>query len=152
MRDNPSHELASAFDGYQGELPESLDRGAVRRMQFVANLLDESVRVPGTNYRVGLDPVLGVLPGAGDLLSGALSLYIVIESARLGVTYTTLLRMMANVSVDVVGGSVPVLGTLFDAGFKANKRNVAMAIKEIATEPPRDARRRSGDVTTIDVE
>lgn len=121
--------VADAFDG---ELPESVDPAAVRRMRAVARLLDESVRVPGTRFRVGLDPIVGLLPGAGDALTGVLSLYVVAEAARLGVTYTTLLRMLANVGVDVVGGSVPVLGDLFDAVWKANVRNVELALADLA--------------------
>jgi hypothetical protein len=101
-------------------------------MQFVSRLLDESVRLPGTEFRIGLDPVLGVLPGAGDAVAAGLSLYIVLESARLGVAYTTLLRMLANVALDVAVGSVPVVGVLFDAVWKANVRNVELALAALA--------------------
>lgn len=124
---------ATVGDAFDGELPESVDRAAVRRMQAVARLLDESVRLPGTRFRVGLDPIVGLLPGAGDALTGALSLYVVVEAARLGVTYTTLVRMLANVGVDVVGGSIPVLGDLFDAVWKANVRNVDLALADLAS-------------------
>lgn len=122
-----------AGDRFDGELPESVDPAAVRRMRAVARLLDESVRVPGTRFRVGLDPIVGLLPGAGDALTGALSLYVVVEAARLGVTYTTLVRMLANVGVDVVGGSIPILGDLFDAVWKANVRNVDLALADLAS-------------------
>ncbi|MBV0903572.1 DUF4112 domain-containing protein [Halomicroarcula salina] len=101
-------------------------------MAAVATLLDESVEIPGTDYRVGIDPLLGVVPGAGDAVAAGVSLYIVLESARLGVSYGTLLAMLANVSVDAVGGSVPVLGALFDAVWKANKWNVELAVEDLA--------------------
>jgi hypothetical protein len=122
--------LESRFDGLE-ELPDTVDEAAVRRMRFVARLLDDSVRVPGTRLRVGLDPILGVVPGAGDAIAAALSIYIVLESARLGVPFLTLLRMIANVSLDFAVGSVPLLGTLFDAVWKANRRNLRLALSHL---------------------
>ncbi|GAB6862236.1 DUF4112 domain-containing protein [Haloplanus litoreus] len=127
-----SDDLTEAFDARIDALPASVDRAAVRRMRFVARVLDHSVRIPGTSFRVGLDPLLGLLPVTGDLVSGALSLYVVLEAARLGVPYGTLIRMLANVAVDVVGGSVPVIGDLFDAAWKANTRNVDLALDALA--------------------
>ena len=117
---------------YDGELPASVDRSALNRMATVAYVLDESVRIPGIGYRVGVDPVLGVLPVAGDVVSAGFSLYIVAESAYLGVSFTTLVRMLANITADVASGSVPVVGTLIDAVWKANKRNVELAAQDLA--------------------
>lgn len=114
-------------------LPETVDRAAIKRMERVATLLDESIRVPGTRYRIGLDPLLGVAPVAGDVLAGALSMYIVLEAARLGVSYMTLLRMIGNVSIDIVGGSIPLLGDVFDAAWKANRRNVDLVLEDLMT-------------------
>ncbi|WP_224269276.1 DUF4112 domain-containing protein [Haloprofundus salinisoli] len=108
------------------DAPESLDEPALRRIRAVATFLDESVEIPGIGYRIGADPILGVLPVAGDLVSAGLSVYIVAEAANLGVPLTTLVRMLANVAVDTVVGSVPVIGTLFDAVFKANVKNVKL--------------------------
>jgi hypothetical protein len=137
-------EDVAAFEGTD-ELPPSVDEAAVRRMRLVARGLDELVRVPGTDYRVGLDPLLGVIPGAGDVVAGAVSLYVVAESARLGVSYGTLLRMLANVAVDVAGGSVPYVGVLFDAVWKANEWNVELALEDLAG-------RADGEVVEITVE
>jgi len=125
--------LESQFDGIE-EVPDSVDEAAVRRMRFVANLLDDSIRVPGTEFRIGIDPILGIVPAAGDAVSAALSVYIVLESARLGVPFLTLLRMMANVTLDFAIGSVPVIGTLFDAVWKANQRNVELAVESLDGE------------------
>lgn len=106
------------------DLPETADEAALERVRTVAHLMDEAIRVPGTDFRIGLDPVLGVLPGAGDLLSAAVSLYIVAEAAYMGVPLTTVVEMLGIVAVDAAVGSIPVVGDLFDAVWKANKRNV----------------------------
>jgi hypothetical protein len=121
---------------YDGEIPPGVDEAALHRMEAVAHALDESVRIPGTSARVGLDPILGAVPVAGDLVSGAVSPYIVAESARLGVSRATLLRMIANIAIDVVGGSVPYVGTLFDSFWKANVRNVERALADLAEPRP----------------
>ena len=99
------------------------EQAALERVRLVARLLDEAVRVPGTDYRVGLDPILGILPGAGDAIAAALSLYPVVEAVRLGASKGTLAKMLFLVAVDFTVGSVPVLGTIFDAFWKANEWN-----------------------------
>lgn len=124
---------------YDGEIPSSVDQAALHRMEAVAHALDESVQIPGTNASVGIDPILGVIPVAGDLVSAGISLYIVAEAANLGVSYTRLLRMIANISIDAVGGSVPYAGTLFDAFWKANVRNVEGALAELAEPLPENS-------------
>ncbi|HSJ09420.1 MAG TPA: DUF4112 domain-containing protein [Longimicrobiales bacterium] len=107
----------------------------------IAWLLDDLVRVPGTSRRFGLDPVLGLLPGGGDIAGGALSAYIVLAAARLGAPSSVILRMGWNIVVDTVLGAVPLLGDLFDAWWKANRRNVALL--ESYMEQPGSARRSS---------
>ena len=132
--------VAAAFDGIDPEeLPESVDSAAVERIRRVAYLLDEAVEVPGTEYRIGLDPMLSVIPGnVGDVVSAGISLYIVAESARLGVSFTTLLRLLGTVAIDTAGGMVPVLGPVFDAVFKGNKWNVQAVMDEIMPEEAAD--------------
>lgn len=135
MEESQREMLAEEFDAdIATELPETLDEAAVERMRLVARLLDDSIPVPGTSFKIGIDPIVGVLPVAGDLATGALSLYIVAEAARLGVSYGTLFKMLANVSLDVAGGSVPVIGPVFDATWKANKRNMKMFLEEMGSE------------------
>lgn len=95
----------------------------VRRL---AHLLDTSIPVPGTRWRVGLDALIGLVPGIGDAAGGVLSLYIVLRAARLGVGNATLARMLANVAVEVVAGAVPLLGDVFDAAWKSNRRNLRL--------------------------
>jgi hypothetical protein len=91
-----------------------------------ATLMDARFRVPGTRIRFGLDPVIGLLPGIGDALGLALSLYVVVEAIRLGVSKRVLFRMLGNVGLEALVGVVPVLGDVFDIGFKANLRNAAL--------------------------
>lgn len=137
-----SDEIAAAFDGIDPEdVPESVDRAALERMRTVAMVLDESIEIPVIEYRIGVDPLLSMLPGIGDALSAGISLYIVIESARLGVSFTTLLGMLARITVDVAGGSIPIVGPAFDAVFKANKWNVEAALDDLfgEEEPDEDA-------------
>jgi hypothetical protein len=107
------------------------DAARLDRLRRLAILLDNSIPIPGTGIRVGLDALLGLVPGAGDLAGGAFSLYILLQAARLGVPRTLLARMGWNLVVDVVVGAVPLLGDLFDAGFKANMRNLALLERHV---------------------
>lgn len=88
--------------------------------------LDELFRVPGTRYRVGLDPILGLIPGVGDVTTSAASAYIVARAVALGVPPATLARMLLVLVVDAVVGSIPLVGDAFDAVWKANVRNVRL--------------------------
>jgi hypothetical protein len=107
----------------------------------LARLLDAAVRVPGTNFRVGLDAIIGLVPGIGDLAGTALSGYIVLAGVRAGAPAAVLVRMLLNVAIDTVVGAVPLVGDLFDAGWKANSRNVALLERHVAA--PADTRRAS---------
>ena len=82
--------------------------------------------------RVGLDPILGLVPGLGDVAGAALSSYIVLTGIQLGASRSVVLRMIANVAIDTLVGSVPVLGDLFDAAWKSNNRNVALLERHLA--------------------
>jgi hypothetical protein len=131
-----NRDFESEFDvDFDGELPDSIDEAAIRRMRGVVRVLDEFVRVPGTDIKIGLDPLVGAIPVAGDVVSAGVSLYVVAEAARLGVSYSTLLRMLANVTIDVAGGAIPYVGPLFDAVWKANKYNLVLALEDLASEP-----------------
>jgi hypothetical protein len=114
---------------------------ATGRLRRIAWILDDLVRVPGTSRRFGLDPVLGLLPGGGDIAGGALSAWIVVQAARLGAPSPVLMRMGWNIVVDTVLGAVPLIGDLFDASWKANRRNVALLERHLAE--PGQARRSS---------
>ncbi len=98
----------------------------LNRLRRMAWLIDGAFGLPGTRFRFGLNSLIGLLPVGGDAVLGALSLYIIYEAARLGLPRHKLLRMLTNVGIEVVGGSVPVLGDLFDMALKANLRNLAV--------------------------
>lgn len=97
------------------------------RLEQLADLLDSRFSIPGTNFRFGLDAVIGLVPGLGDLLSMAISLWLVQQASRLGLSRWVRFRMLTNVAIDTVIGAIPFLGDLFDAGFKSNRRNIALA-------------------------
>lgn len=101
-------------------------RSGLERAKRMSRLLDDAVRVPGTNFRFGLDPIMGILPVGGDAVAAAASLYIVFEAFRAGAPRDLLGKMLALVAVDFVVGSIPVLGVVFDAFWKANEWNISM--------------------------
>ena len=102
--------------------------GAFRNenLELLSRLLDTWFRVPGTNIRFGLDGIIGFVPGVGDFLAGAASCIIVLAAFFRGVPLVTVARMAANLGIEVVVGFVPVLGNLFDIGWRANRRNYAL--------------------------
>jgi hypothetical protein len=101
------------------------------RLRRLAWVIDGAFRLPGTRFRFGLNSVIGLLPIGGDAVLGVVSLYIIYEAAQLGVPRAQLARMLANVGIEVVGGSVPILGDLFDMALKANLRNLAIIERHI---------------------
>lgn len=96
------------------------------RLRALATILDDAVRVPGTRFRVGLDPLLGLLPGAGDAVTGAVAAYALVLATRLGAPPVVIARMAANILVDVSTGTVPLVGDLFDFGWKSNRKNLQL--------------------------
>lgn len=105
---------------------------SLARARSLANLLDSSIPIPGTRRRIGLDPILGLVPFVGDFAGALLSGYIVLAAARAGLPILGLLRMIANVAIDTLAGSVPILGDVFDAAWKSNVMNVALFEKHLA--------------------
>ena len=97
---------------------------AVMRARSAARLLDDLISIPGTNIGIGLDPIIGLIPGLGDVLGGAMSSYILFVASQEGAPTSVLLRMLGNIALDSLVGVVPVVGDLFDVGVKANRRNV----------------------------
>ena len=111
-----------------------LQRTRLSRVRWLSHLLDERFRIPGTRYRIGLDGLLGVLPGVGDTIGTLLSAYILFEAIQLGVPRATLLRMVGNIALDTLVGAIPVVGDVFDVAWKANKKNVALLNAYLASQ------------------
>ena len=101
-------------------------RAALRRVEQLAYWLDDRYRLPGTRFRIGVDGLVGLIPGVGDAVTSTLTAYIIYEAWRLGVPTSMLARMLANLGIDTVVGIVPVVGDLLDIGFKANRRNLRL--------------------------
>lgn len=102
------------------------------RLDALAILMDTAVVVPGTNIRFGLDALIGLVPAVGDIITTAVSLYIVHEARGLGVPRHVVMRMIANVALDGIVGAVPLVGDAFDIFWRANRRNLALLKKHLA--------------------
>jgi hypothetical protein len=107
----------------------SLTRGQEQRLaalRRISELLDSAFVVPGTNYRIGLDPIIGLIPMVGDLASPIFTIGLIWQAYDLGIPRVVQLRMIFNAAVDAVVGAVPFFGDLFDFGWKANQWNLAL--------------------------
>ncbi|RCJ40264.1 hypothetical protein A6770_11030 [Nostoc minutum NIES-26] len=114
------------------------DPNKVKHLRRIAHLLDTSIPIPGTNYRIGLDPVLGLLGivgGSGDFIGGLFAAYIVVEAARMGLPSNVIFQMVGNVLIDSLVGLVPAVGDLLDFTWKANSRNIALLDQHINITP-----------------
>ncbi len=103
---------------------EASQAETLARLDALSRLLDNAFVLPGTNIRFGLDGIIGLVPGIGDLVSTALSSYIIWEARRLGLPGWKIARMIGNVAFDAVIGVVPLVGDAADVLFKANRRNM----------------------------
>lgn len=103
-------------------------------LKQLAKVLDAYWTIPGTNIRLGLDAVLGLIPGVGDFSGLVISCYIIFASAKLGVSGPTLFRMVANVAVDVAIGAIPILGDVADVLWRSNMRNIEL-LERAAIKP-----------------
>ncbi|TWT38304.1 hypothetical protein KOR42_51850 [Thalassoglobus neptunius] len=106
----------------------------IQRIYQIADLLDNSMTVPGTRFRVGWDSVIGLVPGIGDLTSAAISGYLVVEAAKLGAPKWGLMKMLGNVGVDTFVGAIPIFGDLFDAAYRCNRRNARLLREHLESQ------------------
>ena len=131
----PGIDLGAGLDP-EGELrPRFRGAGSAFRnenLDLLSRVLDTWFVVPGTNIRFGLDGIIGFVPGVGDFLAGAASCIIVLAAFFRGVPLVTVARMVANLAVEVVVGVIPILGNLFDIGWRANRRNYALLERSLA--------------------
>jgi hypothetical protein len=122
-------ELLDAEDKYETQLRANNERWA-RLLSFWT---DSAFEIPGIGWRFGLDPLVGLLPIAGDLVTTLVSFYILTLATRLRVPRITIARMTLNVAIDYVIGSIPLVGNIFDFAWKANQRNVQLLERALAT-------------------
>ncbi|WP_348771342.1 DUF4112 domain-containing protein [Azospirillum sp. SYSU D00513] len=146
---------ASFFSNQYGVYDGPARRNLRERLERLTWAMDSALRVPGTNIRLGADALLGMVPVAGNLATTAVSAYLIAEAWRLGVPRGTIARMAANVALDSVVSSVPVLGTVADVFWKANRKNMALLAEHIdRTGPGAGASKagsgRTGASTVID--
>lgn len=119
----------------------------VKNLRTISWLFDELIRIPGTNIRLGADAILGLLPGGGDLVGGAVSSYAILVAARLGAPPAVIARMAMNIGIDALIGVVPLLGDLFDVAWKANRKNADLL--ERYMQNPLQAKRSSMAVVVV---
>ena len=109
---------------------------SVRIARLFAYVLDNSIRIPGTSFRIGLDPLIGLIPGLGDAITGLSGTLILLLAGQLQIPKIVLVRMALNIALNSLGGAIPVVGDLFSAWFKSNLRNLDLLERYTAPGHP----------------
>jgi len=110
---------------------ETEDPDSLYQLQILALWLDNRFRIPGTNITFGFDGLIGLLPGVGDFLTAVLSLYLFWKALRHKVSLSTIVQMMGNIIIDMLFGTIPVVGDIFDVFYRSNKKNVDLILRDI---------------------
>lgn len=108
----------------------------LNRIRRISRVMDTAFRIPGTGIKIGWDPIIGLVPGAGDLISTAISAYVIVLAARFQLPKGILAQMAFNVGLETVVGAVPFLGDVFDAFYKSNVRNLALLETHLQNQSP----------------
>jgi Domain of unknown function (DUF4112) len=130
----------SALSSDKVASPMAMQKMSNEHLDYIAALLDDMFRIPGTQIRFGLDALIGWIPGVGDAMTGVASFLIIFASWRRGVPWVTLVRMIANVLLETAVGAIPVVGDFFHIIWKANRRNYGLLLRE--REDPGASRKR----------
>ena len=126
-----------AFDAAAAHRYVARDPAAARlRVELLERVLERAIVIPGLNRRIGLDAVMGFVPVAGDVIAGAMGLYLVWEARNLGVPRRTVARMLFNLGIDTTLGAVPVVGDVFDLLFRSNTRNLRLVKRYLDKRHP----------------
>ncbi|MFW5761536.1 MAG: DUF4112 domain-containing protein [Cyclobacteriaceae bacterium] len=112
---------------------KGVNNKVLKWLERMAGQLDSKYKLPGTNFRFGLDPIIGIIPGIGDAITMIFSSALVLVMMREGASGKVLVKMFGNVLLDTIIGSIPIIGVIFDAWFKANNRNIRL-LKEYYQE------------------
>ena len=113
---------------------KELNEEKLMRLKRLSHNLDEAFTIPGTERKIGIDPIIGLIPGGGDLIGGALSIYIMHAGIRMGMPRSVIIRMFGNIALEFIIGCIPIIGDLFDAMWKSNQRNVKLIEDSIISE------------------
>jgi len=124
-----SHKEDPLKDESFDELEIEQEEDHSKFLREYAKLLDSKFRIPGTNFTFGIDPIIGLVPGLGDLVGYGFSAVLLFSAFKKGISGKILLKMLANIGLDALAGMIPVFGTIFDFIFKANKRNHDLLIE-----------------------
>jgi Domain of unknown function (DUF4112) len=108
----------------------------LNRIRQLTRLMDTAIRIPGIGLRIGLDPIIGLVPGAGDLISTGFSIYILYLATRFRLPGRVVRQMLLNIGLEAVVGAVPLVGDLFDALYKSNVRNLALLEQHLQIAEP----------------
>lgn len=108
---------------------------AQRRLQRIAKLMDSQVRLPVIGLRIGADAIIGLVPGFGDIVTGAIGAYLIYEAQKLGIPRSAVVRMVANLALDTAIGAIPFAGDVWDFFFRANDRNMQILARHIGGLP-----------------
>jgi hypothetical protein len=114
-------------------------------VERISRLMDTAFEVPGLGWRFGFDALVGLIPGVGDLATTLVSLYLLLLASRTGLPRITLARMGLNVAIDMVGGSLPLVGDIFDVWWKSNQKNAALLRERLAAAPHESRRAKASD-------
>ena len=124
------------FEAVKAAGPSRAD--SLARIDALANLMDSAVAIPGTRIRLGLDSLIGLVPGVGDIASALISSYIIWEARQLGLPRWKIARMIGNVALDTTVGAIPVVGDVLDVFYKSNRRNLRIVKEHLEREANRD--------------
>ena len=113
---------------------KELNEEKLLRLKRLSHNLDEAITIPGTERKIGIDPIIGLIPGGGDLIGGVISIYIMYAGIKMGMPKATIIRMFGNVALEFVIGCIPIIGDLFDAMWKSNQRNVKLIEGSVMSE------------------
>ena len=113
---------------------KELNEEKLLRLKRLSHNLDEAFTIPGTERKIGIDPITGLIPGGGDLIGGALSIYIMHAGIRMGMPRSVIIQMFGNIALEFIIGCIPIIGDLFDAMWKSNQRNVKLIEDSIISE------------------
>ena len=110
-----------------------LNEEKLLRLKLLSERLDNSIKIPGTNQKIGIDAIVGIIPILGDFIGAIFSTYILYSGIKMGVSSKIVKKMATNIAIEFIIGSIPIIGDIFDALWKANKRNVEL-IEEATVE------------------